>query len=136
MILIGLGAIAVLTQPAWLLLHPYFSFPFHRLGERIGMIALLCVFWIFARRLGVSDRTSLGYGGPRPKFLREISIGLIIGVATMSVVVGIMTALGLLEWTASGTVGAAAFAGLVVKRLLSALSVALIEETFLRGGIR
>ena len=135
MILIGLGAIAVLTQPAWLLLHPYFSFPFHRLGERIGMIALLCVFWIFARRLGVSDRTSLGYGGPRPKFLREISIGLIIGVATMSVVVGIMTALGLLEWTASGTVGAAAFAGLVVKRLLSALSVALIEETFLRGAM-
>ena len=135
MILIGLAAIAVLTYPAWVLLHPYFPFPFHRLGERIGMVALLCVFLLFARRLGVGDRKSLGYGSPRPKFLREMSMGLLLGVVTMSVVVGIMTALGLLDWTAAGHLDAAAVARLAALRLSSALAVALIEETFLRGAM-
>jgi membrane protease YdiL (CAAX protease family) len=135
MILIGLAAIAVLTYPAWMLLHPYFAFPFHRLGERIGMVALLFVFLLFARRLGVGDRKSLGYGVPRPKFLREMLMGLLLGVVTMSAVVGIMTALGLLDWTAAGHVGTSAMARLVVLRLLSALTVALIEETFLRGAM-
>ena len=32
----ALVAIALFTYPAWLLLHPYFDFPFHRIGERIG----------------------------------------------------------------------------------------------------
>jgi membrane protease YdiL (CAAX protease family) len=135
MILIGLTAMAVLTYPAWMLLHPYFAFPFHRLGDRIGMLVLLCVFLIFARRLGVGDRKSLGYGGPRRKFLREMLMGLLLGVVSMSVVVGIMTALGLLDWTAAGHVGTAATARLVVLRLSSALTVALIEETFLRGAM-
>ncbi len=28
----ALAAIAVFTYPAWLLLHPHFNFPFHRLA--------------------------------------------------------------------------------------------------------
>ena len=41
---LALAAIALCTYPAWLLLHPHFSFPFHRIGERIGMLALLVGF--------------------------------------------------------------------------------------------
>jgi uncharacterized protein len=135
LILLGLASIAVFTYPAWLLLHPHFEFPFHRIGERIGMLALGFGFLFTARRLGLGDRTSLGYGLTRRKFLREASIGLALGVATMSAVVGLMTALGLLDWTAAAGFTAAALAKLVFLRLVSGLAVAFIEETFLRGAM-
>src|ERR1700730_13033781 len=135
LILVGLASIAVFAYPAWLLLHPHFEFPFHRMGERIGMLALGFGFLLTARRLGLSDRTSLGYGLTRRKFAREASIGLALGVATMSAVVALMTALGLLDGTAAAGFTAAALAKLVVLRLLSGLAVAFIEETFLRGAM-
>jgi membrane protease YdiL (CAAX protease family) len=135
LILLGLASIAVFTYPAWLLLHPHFDFPFHRIGERIGMLALGFGFLVTARRLRLSDRTSLGYGLAPGKFLRGASIGLALGVATMSVVVGLMTALGLLDWTQAAAFSAAALAKLVVLRLVSGLAVAFIEETFLRGAM-
>src|SRR5882757_11163805 len=130
LILLGLASIAIFTYPAWLLLHPHFEFPFHRIGERIGMLALGLGFLLTARRLGLRDRASLGYGLPPGKFLREASIGLTLGGASMSAVVGLMTALGLLDWTAAAAVTVAAVAKLVVQSLASGLAVAFIEETF------
>jgi membrane protease YdiL (CAAX protease family) len=135
LILLGLASIAIFTYPAWLLLHPHFEFPFHRIGERIGMLALGFGFLLTARRLGLSDRTSLGYGLARRRFAREASIGLALGVVTMSAVVGLMTALGLLDWTAAADVTAAALVKLIALRLVSGLAVAFIEETFLRGAM-
>jgi membrane protease YdiL (CAAX protease family) len=135
LILLGLASIGIFTYPAWLLLHPHFEFPFHRIGERIGMLALGFGFLLTARRLGLSDRTSLGYGLARRRFAREASIGLALGVVTMSAVVGLMTALGLLDWTAAADVTAAALVKLIVLRLVSGLAVAFIEETFLRGAM-
>jgi membrane protease YdiL (CAAX protease family) len=135
LILLGLASIAIFTYPAWLLLHPHFEFPFHRIGERIGMLALGLGFLLTARRLRLRDRTSLGYGLPPGKFLREASIGLTLGAASMSAVVGLMTALGLLDWTAAAAVTATAAAKLVLQSLASGLAVAFIEETFLRGAM-
>src|SRR5450631_3366360 len=62
-------------------------------------------------------------------------IGLGVGAATMVMVVAIMTALGLLDWTAAAGYTATAFSKLVVGRLVSGLAVAFIEETFLRGAM-
>jgi uncharacterized protein len=135
LILLGLASIAIFTYPAWLLLHPHFGFPFHRIGERIGMLALGLGFLLTAGRLRLRDRASLGYGLPPGKFLREASIGLTLGAASMSAVVGLMTALGLLDWTATAAVTATAAAKLVVQSLASGLAVAFIEETFLRGAM-
>src|SRR5256885_12116254 len=119
LVALALAAIAVFAYPAWMLLHPFFDFPFHRVGERIGMLALLAGFLLVAPRLRLADRVSLGYGLPRRAFLREASWGLALGVASMLAVVGLMSALGVLEWAAgtglSGTdllrVGAAGLAG-------------------------
>jgi membrane protease YdiL (CAAX protease family) len=133
--LVAFVVVALCTYPAWLLLHPHFDFPFHRIGERIGMLGLLVGFVLVARRLGLADRASLGYGAPRREFVREMSIGLGLGAATMLAVVGIMAALGLLEWRSGAELGAGALAQLVVARLVSGLAVAFIEETFLRGAM-
>jgi membrane protease YdiL (CAAX protease family) len=133
--LVAFVVVALFTYPAWLVLHPHFDFPFHRVGERIGMIGLLVGFVLVARRLGLADRASLGYGAPRREFLREWALGLGLGVATMLGVVGIMAALGLLEWRTDAVFGVAPLAKLVAARLLSGLAVALIEETFIRGAM-
>jgi uncharacterized protein len=131
---LALAAVALLAYPAWLLLHPHFDFPFHRVGERIGMLALLVGFLALARHLGLADRASLGYGLPRRQFLRELLLALALGVATMGVIVAAMSALGLLDWSGAD-LGAAALAHLIAARLASGLAVALIEETFLRGAM-
>jgi membrane protease YdiL (CAAX protease family) len=135
LILVGLVSIAVFSYPVWLLLHTHFNFPFHRMGERIGMLALVVGFVLTARRLGLRDRASLGYGVPRRVFLREMAIGLALGVLTMAAVVAIMAALGVLDWTAASRLDAATVAKIVSTRLVSGLAVAFIEETFLRGAM-
>jgi len=136
LMVLALAAIAVFSYPAWTLLHPHFEFPFHRMGERIGMLALLAGFVLLARRLGLADRVSLGYGLPRRAFVREMALGLALGVLTMLAVVGAMSALGLLAWTRLAGVTGAALLQLIVARLGSGLAVAFIEETFLRGAMQ
>ncbi|MBV8910678.1 MAG: CPBP family intramembrane metalloprotease [Gammaproteobacteria bacterium] len=132
---LALAAIAVFSYPAWLLLHPYFDFPFHRIGERIGMLALAVGFVLVARHLGLADRASLGYGTPRRVFLRELGLALALGVATMLGVVALMGALGLLERAPGAPGGAASLGRLIALRALNGLAVAFIEETFLRGAM-
>jgi membrane protease YdiL (CAAX protease family) len=129
----ALASIAVFTYPAWLLLHPHFDFPFHRIGDRIGMLALVIGFILVARRVGLADKRSVGYALPRPLFLREMSIGLALGVVGMIAIVGIMTALGLLDWTEASTATGGKLTKIILNRLASGLAVGFIEETMLRG---
>jgi uncharacterized protein len=131
----ALAVVALGTYPAWLLLHPHFDFPFHRIGERLGMLALLAGFILVARRLGLADRASLGYGLPRRAFVRELLLGLALGVATMVLIVAAMNALALLERSQAPGMTAGALAQLLIASLASALAVAFIEETFLRGAM-
>jgi uncharacterized protein len=136
LMVLALAAVALFAYPAWTLLHPHFDFPFHRIGERVGMLALLVGFVALARHLQLADRVSLGYGLPRRAFLREMSIGLALGVATMLAVVGMMAAFGLLEWRSGVRSATGALAKLIVARALSGFAVAFIEETFLRGAMQ
>src|SRR5258708_15626635 len=131
----ALGAAGFLAYPAWPLLHPYFDFPFQRIAERLGMLALLAGFLVLARRLKLADRCSLGYGLPRRAFLRELVLGAALGAASMLAVVGLMGALGLLAWAPGIALSGAYLARLTVGSALSALIVALIEESFLRGAM-
>jgi uncharacterized protein len=132
---VAFAVVALATYPAWVLLHPHFDFPFHRIGERIGMLILAVGFVAVARRLRLADRASLGYGLPRPLFVREMLTGLALGVATMLVVVALMSALGLLDWSRAAGLSGGALAQLMFARLVSGLVVALIEETFVRGAM-
>jgi membrane protease YdiL (CAAX protease family) len=136
LMLVALAAVALFAYPAWTLLHPHFDFPFHRIGERVGMLALLLGFLALARYLGLADRASLGYGLPRREFVKEMLVGLALGVATMLGVVGVMVSLGLLEWRSGALAGGAALAKLILTRAGSGLAVAFIEETFLRGAMQ
>jgi uncharacterized protein len=132
---LGFAAIAVFTYPAWALLHPHFDFPFHRIGERIGMLALLLGLVLTARRLKLNDRASFGLGLPRAAFLREMLLGLGLGALSMAAVVAVMGLLGLITWSAAASLTAGGVAKLLLTRALSGLAVAFIEETFIRGAM-
>jgi hypothetical protein len=135
LLLAGFAAIALFAYPAWLLLHPHFDFPFHRIASRVGMLALLIGFVSVARRLGLADRASLGYGIARRVFVREFLVALALGVGLMLLVVVVMLGMGLRIWRPELELHAAGLARLALQTLLSALVVAFIEETFLRGAM-
>jgi uncharacterized protein len=129
------AAMALFSYPAWLLLHPHFGFPFHRIAGRIGMLALALGFVSIARRLGLADRASLGYGVPRRIFLNEFARAFGLGIALMLAVVALMVLMGLRIWQPGADLHVLALMGLIVQSLVSALAVAAIEETFLRGAM-
>ncbi len=135
LILVALASIGAFTYPAWLLLHPHFNFPFHRIGERIAMLVGLIGFLILAPRMQLGDRVSLGYGIARRRFGHELLVGLAVGALTMLVIVGVMTALGLRDWHKAAALDGPRLAKLIGGALASGLVVALIEETALRGII-
>lgn len=129
----GLAAIALFAWPAWLLVGPVLDVPFHRVANRVGMLALLVGFVIVARRLGLADRVGLGYGLPRRAFLAEGAIGIVLGIATMLPPIALLYLLGLRE--PKDTVPGTAIFGYLLGGLGSGLVVAFIEETFLRGAM-
>jgi membrane protease YdiL (CAAX protease family) len=133
LILLGLAAIAALGYPAWLLLHPYFDFPFHRIATRLGELVLVIGLGVFARRLGIANRTSLGYDLPLRTFLREMLKALALGAAVMLPVVAAMLVFGLREWNDGGPPDPAALARIALQGFLTGVVVALIEETLMRG---
>src|SRR5579871_889537 len=133
LMLAALASIAVFSYPVWLLLHPHFDFPFHRMGERIGMLALVIGFILVARRVGLADKQSVGYNLPRPLFIREMAVGLALGVVGMMAIVGIMTALGLLDWSEASNATGGKLVKIILNRFLSGIAVGFIEETMLRG---
>lgn len=135
LIVIALGAMAAFTYPAWAWLYPYFGFPFHRVSDRIGMVALAVGFLVIARRLHLADRASLGYGAPRKRFLKDLVIGFLIGAPMMGLVVAVMVVLHLREWKSGITLDAGTLLSLARIGLQRGLAVALIEETFLRGAM-
>jgi len=136
LILVTLAIATVLAWPGYALLAPHFDVRFHRVASRIWMLLLLAGFVLAARRLGLADRASLGFGLPRRAFLRELLLALGLGVATMTPIVLAMFALGLREMRPDVVLQAATIAALLAKGLATGITVALIEETFLRGAMQ
>jgi membrane protease YdiL (CAAX protease family) len=135
LLLFALAVMALAGYPAWLLLHPHFDFAFHRIASRIAMLAAAAGLWFIARRLGLDDRMSFGYGVPWRRFVRESLIGLALGVPAMAVVAGILALLGLRTWKPELALDPSFLARLLLVGFLRGLSVALLEETCLRGAM-
>jgi len=137
LIALGFAGIALLGYPAWLLVSPLLDNPkFSRIASRVGMLILLVGFIFVARRLGVADRASLGYGLPAGSFAREAGIAFVSGALLMLPVVATMALFGLRELKPGLSVDVLLLSKLLLTGALSGLAVALIEETFLRGAMQ
>jgi membrane protease YdiL (CAAX protease family) len=136
LIAFGLAGIALFAYPAWELCQALgLDFKFHRVASRIAMLTLLVGFVFVARRLGVADRTSLGYGVPRREFLFQLVRGIVVGAFSMLPVLATMVLLDMRELRPGIHPGASGWIVLALTGLVTGLVVAFIEETFLRGAM-
>ncbi len=121
---------SALTYPAWLLVATISVEPVHRVMNRLAMLFALIGLIYLTRRLGLSDRQSMGYGMPRGRFLRQLAIGWVAGAALMLPLILFLFGLDIREVKA-GFEGA--WTPIILGGIASGLAVALIEETFFRG---
>jgi uncharacterized protein len=134
LIALGLAGIAILGYPAWLLISPWLDNPkFHRISSRVGMGLLIVGFVFVARRLRIADRESLGFGLPRDEFIAQVGKSLFFGALLMMPAVLTMLAFDMLEPAARLPRGG--WLHLILGGILTGLTVAFIEETFLRGAM-
>jgi hypothetical protein len=135
LILVCLLLMAAVAYPSWILLHPHFDFPFHRIASRVGQLALFIGLFFVARHLGVATKQSFGYGLPRRQFIPAMLKALAIGVLTMAPIAVVMGVMGLRVWKDGLSPDLAMLASTALKGLGTGVAVALIEETFLRGAM-
>lgn len=121
---------AALTYPAWLLVGTISVEPVHRVMNRLAMLIALVSLVVLTRRLGLSNRTALGYGLPRAEFLRQLGIGWAAGIGLMLPLIALLLALDVRQ-IKPGLDGD--LLQLIAGGILSGLAVAFIEETFFRG---
>lgn len=136
LIALGLAGIAILGYPAWLLISPLLDNPkFHRVASRIGMLLLVVGFVVAARRLKVADRHSLGFGLPFGQFVTEVGKAVFFGVLLMMPALVTMIALDMRQ-PVGEPMDVEQWIRLAVGGIVTGLTVALIEETFLRGAMQ
>ncbi len=136
LIALGLAGIAILGYPAWLLISPLLDNPkFHRIASRIGMLLLVVGFVVAARRLKVADRRSLGFGLPFGQFITEVAKAVFFGALLMMPALITMIALDMRQLVGD-PMDVEQWVRLVVGGIVTGLTVALIEETFLRGAMQ
>lgn len=124
---------AALTYPAWLLVGLISIEPVHRVMHRIAMLVALIGLVVLTRRLGLSDRESLGYGLPGPIFRRQFLTAWLAGFALMLPLAALLLGLGIREVKPELDMTLGALLGIFAAGVLSGLAVAFIEETFFRG---
>jgi membrane protease YdiL (CAAX protease family) len=123
-LLYGLGhavaATGVLTELS--------RFQFHRYFNRAALLAAALLVWPLLRALGIRRWSDLSLA-PNPARWRHLGLGF--GVATVGLwaVAGLMLAIGRAHWRAQPRLD------MLPGALLSAVAVALIEESFFRGAL-
>lgn len=128
-----LGVVAIATWPAWELVNQLVPVPFHRVGNRLAMLGLAVGLVLVARQLGVNNRVAMGYGISGGAFLRQLVLGFCFGMLLMLPLSALMLALGLRVPVPGANFSA--LINLALASVLSGLTIALIEETFMRGAM-
>jgi membrane protease YdiL (CAAX protease family) len=120
---------SALTYPAWSLVATISVEPVHRVMNRLAMLFALVGLVFLTRRLGLSDRQSMGYGVSGAQFGRQLLVGWLAGAALMIPLIGFLFGMDIRELKDD----AAGWGAVIFEGLISGLIVALIEETFFRG---
>jgi membrane protease YdiL (CAAX protease family) len=117
-----------LVETGWL------DYPPQRVMGRLAQIAILLGIWPLLRHLRLANKVDLGYGIPRPGFLRAVASGWGLGVL---ILLGLVLALiwlgirvpdpdpGRWSW----------ILGKALQALIAGMLIGLLEETFFRGAL-
>jgi len=118
-----------------LVFHLVETFPIHRVFNRIAMAAFLMGTLLLLRRLSITNRETLGFAAPRAVFLKAAFWGFATGVGLLATVAAVIFALGIRQWSGGHGNPFVSVLALLPGALLSAVVVAIIEETFFRGAM-
>jgi membrane protease YdiL (CAAX protease family) len=135
LVLLALGVGAAIAYPAFELVSRFGDWPFHRVAGRIAMLLLALELVWLCRRLGIRSRRDFGYGLPWRRFVGQSALWCGIGIATAFVGAAFLLGAQLRVWDRDFVPGALQLARLFELGLASGISVALIEETVMRGAM-
>ena len=124
---------AALTPP--LIETGWIDFEPHRVMSRLAQVLMLLGIWPFLRLLRLDRREALGYGRPRPEFLRGLYRGWLAGVAILLVLVLALLALGARVPDVDATSRHADLARKAAQALAAGLLIGVLEESFFRGAM-
>lgn len=127
-----LAAAALLAVP--LMATGWVDYPPQRIVGRLAQVLILLGIWPLLRHLALTNRSDLGYGVPRPVFVRALLLGWVLGLLVL-----LALALALLELQVRvadpepGTWGP--ILAKALGALLGGLLIGFLEESFFRGAL-
>ena len=132
----SLLAAAVLAYPGWLGVGMVTAQPFHRVFERLAMIAALFGLVWLLRRERLGNREALGYTLPGREFARQIAVGFGSGLVLMLPLAAVLVGLAIRQLKPELASDPLALLPLLLEGMLTGVAVAFIEETFFRGAMQ
>lgn len=103
--------------------------PFRRIVDRCLIVLALIGLWPFMRALGVRSRAELGLKND-PQLGRDLAIGLVIGTVLLVLAASLSLAVGASHWVPRN-----GWPKQILSALVTAVTVALLEEILFRGAI-
>ena len=126
---------AALAYPAYELTSTFANWAFHRVTSRIAMLLLVAeLFWL-CRHLNLRTKPDFGYGLPWRRFLSQSLLWGVIGMATASVGAAFLLLTHLRVIDPLFIPSPTSYARILTIGVGSGISVALLEETVIRGAM-
>jgi uncharacterized protein len=123
---------ALLAPWVFLWIHPHLTgVPFRRVFDRVILIVALAGLWPLVREFGIRSWVELGFART-PTWWRQTLVGFALGLGSLAVAGGLLVGWELRSWAPPST----GIAGSLLTFAGIAVVVAVIEETFFRGGIQ
>ncbi len=126
---------ALLAYPAYELTSSFANFAFHRVASRIAMLLLAAELVWVCRHLQLTAKRDFGYGLPWRRFVRLGLLWGAIGAASAGVGAFFLLSTHLRIMNPGFTPGALSIVRIFAVGLGSGITVALIEETVMRGAM-
>jgi uncharacterized protein len=126
---------AALAYPAYELTATFANWAFHRVASRIAMLLLVAELVWLCRHLNLRTKPDFGYGLPWRRFLSQSLLWGIIGMATASVGAAFLLLTHLRVIDPMFIPSPMSYARILLIGVGSGISVALLEETVIRGAM-
>jgi len=131
----GLGCSALIAYPLFMAVALLGDWPFHRVASRIAMLVVgLELVWL-CRRLDLRSKAAWGYGLPWRQFLIVSACSGVVGILTAALGALFLTGTALRIGADDFTPTAGTLAKLALVSLGSGVTVALLEESVMRGAM-
>jgi membrane protease YdiL (CAAX protease family) len=126
---------AAISYPAYEITSTFAGWAFHRVASRIAMLVLVVELVWLCRHLNLVRKRDFGFGLPWRRFLAVALLAGAVGIATAAVGAAFLLITQLRVASDEFVASAPYFARIALVGLGSGISVALLEETVMRGAM-